>query len=152
VISSSIEIDRPQTEVFAYLDELDRHGEWQSSITAARIETPGPVRVGTRVVETRVVPGGPRDMAYEITEYDPPNTSSWRGLDGPVRASGTVRVEPLGASRCRVTVDFDLEGHGIGKLFAPFARAQARKQVPADQANLKQLLESNVRGSSTAGA
>jgi hypothetical protein len=41
-------------------------------------------------------------------------------------------------------VEFDLEGHGIGKLFAPFARAQARKQVPSDQQTLKQLLENRV--------
>jgi uncharacterized membrane protein len=144
MITSSIEIDRPQAEVFAYLDELDKHAEWQQALMAARVVTEGPVRVGTRVVETRKVPGGPRDMTYEITEYDPPNRSSWKGLDGPVRASGTVTVEPLGESRSRATVDFDLEGHGIGKLFAPFARAQARKQVPADQQKLKQLLESRA--------
>jgi uncharacterized membrane protein len=144
VITSSIEIDRPQAEVFAYLDELHKHAEWQQSLTAARVVTEGPVRVGTRVVETRKVPGGPRDTTYEITEYDPPSKSSWKGLDGPVRPSGTVTVEPLSESRSRVTVAFDLEGHGIGKLFAPFARAQARKQVPADQAKLKQLLESRA--------
>jgi hypothetical protein len=54
---------------------------------------------------------------------------------------GTVTVEPLGESRSRVTIELDLVGHGIGKLFAPFARSQARRQVPGDQAKLKQLLE-----------
>jgi uncharacterized membrane protein len=141
VITGSIEIDRPQREVFDYLDELDRHSEWQQSLSAARVVTDGPVRIGTRVVETRQVPGGPRDITYEITAHDPPRQSSWKGLDGPVRPVGTVAVEPLGESRSRVTVEFELEGHGIGKLFAPFARAQARKQVSADQAKLKQLLE-----------
>jgi len=142
MITSSVEIDRPQADVFAYLDELDKHVEWQESLTGARVETEGPVRVGTRVVETRRVPGGPRDMTYEVTAHDPPTKSSWAGLDGPVRASGTLTVEPLGVSASRVTVAFDLQGHGIGKLVAPFARAQARKQVPADQQKLKQLLES----------
>lgn len=142
VIKSSIEIDRPQAEVFAYIDELDKHSEWQEALTDAKILTDGPVRVGTRVLNTRRVIGGPRDMSYEITEHDPPNRSSWKGLDGPVRASGTFTVEPLGESRSRVTVELDLVGHGLGKLVAPFARSQASKQLPADHQNLKQLLES----------
>lgn len=144
MISSSIEIDRPQSEVFAYLDELDKHPEWQESLTGSRVLTEGPVAVGTKVVDTRRVPGGPRDMTYEITAHQPPTTSSWKGLDGPVRASGTITVERLDESRSRVTVEFDLQGHGIGILFAPFARAQARKQVPTDQQKLKQLLESRT--------
>jgi uncharacterized membrane protein len=141
MITNSTEIDRPQREVFDYLDELDKHSEWQESLSAARVLTDGPVRVGTRVVETRQVPGGPRDVTYEITAYDPPRQTSFKGIDGPVRPVGSVTVEPLGESRSRVTVELDLVGHGIGKLFAFFARAQARRQVPADQAKLKQLLE-----------
>jgi uncharacterized membrane protein len=142
VITSSIEINRPQAEVFAYLDELDKHSEWQRDLISSRLETEGPIGVGTRATDTRKVPGGPRDMTYEITEYDPPRKSSWRVLNGPVRAVGSVTVEPVGdGSRSRVTVDFDLEGHGIGALIAPFARMQARSQVPKDQAKLKEILE-----------
>ena len=58
-----------------------------------------------------------------------------------MRAVGSVIVEPVSDRRSRVTVEFDLEGHGIGVLFAPFARMQARKQVPTDQAKLKEILE-----------
>jgi uncharacterized membrane protein len=142
VITSSIEIDRPQAVVFAYLDELDKHSEWQGDLVSSRIETEGPVRVGTRAADTRKVPGGPREFTYEITEHDPPRRSSWRVLEGPIRAVGSVTVEPVGdGDRSRVTVDFDLEGHGIGLLFAPLARMQARRQVPRDQATLKEILE-----------
>ena len=34
-----------------------------------------------------------------------------------------------------------IQGHGIGKLFAPLARRQASKEVPHDQAKLKERLE-----------
>jgi hypothetical protein len=40
--------------------------------------------------------------------------------------------------------ELDLEGHGIGKLFAILARRQAAKQVPVDQEKFKELLESGV--------
>lgn len=142
MITDSIEINRPQDEVFAYLDELDKHSEWQGDLISSKLETEGPVRVGTRASDTRKVPGGPREMTYEITEHDPPHKSSWRVLDGPVRAVGSVVVDPLDdGARSRVTVEFNLEGHGIGVLIAPFARMQARKQVPRDQAKLKEILE-----------
>ena len=134
MITGRIEIDRPQAVVFAYLDELDRHTEWQGDLISSRLETEGPVRVGTRASDTRRVPGDPASSLMRS-----PNTthhrSSWRVLDGPVRAVGSVIVEPVGdGARARVTVDFNLGGHGIGVLIAPFARMQARKQVPKDQA------------------
>lgn len=145
MITSSIEIDRSPQDVFAYLDELDRHGEWQESIVSTRVETGGPTRVGSRVVDKRKVPGGPRDIPYEITEHDPPRKVSFRGTAGPVRPMGTVTVESVGdGSRSRVSIEFDLRGHGIGVLLAPLARRQAGKQIPQDQARFKQRLESGT--------
>jgi len=142
VITSSVDINRPQTEVFDYLDQLDRHAEWQEALTSVRLAGEGPVGVGTRAIETRKVPGGEREMSYELTAHNPPTTSSWKGLDGPVRPNGTVTVEALDEARSRVTVTLDMEGHGFGKLLLPFVKAQARKQIPVDQAKLKEILES----------
>jgi uncharacterized membrane protein len=141
VITSSIDINRPQTQVFDYLEQLDRHSEWQQALASVRVEGDGPVGVGTKAIEKRKVPGGEREMSYELTAHNPPTTSSWKGLDGPVRPNGTVTVEAIDEGRSRVTVSLELEGHGIGKLLLPFVRAQARKQIPADQARLKDILE-----------
>jgi uncharacterized protein YndB with AHSA1/START domain len=140
MIVESIEINRRPEDVFAYLDQLDRHGEWQGTIVNTRVLTEGPTRVGSRAVDRRKVPGGPRDITYEVTEHDPPRKVSFRGTDGPVRPVGTVTVEPAGEGS-RVTLEFDLQGHGIGKLFAPLARRQAAKQIPQDQVRLKERLE-----------
>jgi uncharacterized membrane protein len=147
MIKHSVEINRPAAEVFAYLDQLDRHREWQSSIVSTRVETDGPTRVGTRVAERRSVPGGARDVPYEITEHEPPRRSSFRGTAGPVRPVGTVTVEPLGEESSRMTLEFDLEGHGIGKLFAVLARRQAAKEIPESQEKFKQLVESGAASS-----
>jgi uncharacterized membrane protein len=142
VITHSIEIARTPAEVFAYLDQLDRHPEWQSGLLSASVETDGPTRVGSRALEQRQVPGGPRDFRYEVTEHEPPRRMSFRGLNGPVRPAGTVTIEPLdGGNRSRVTIEFDLVGVGIGKLLAPLARRDARKTIPLDQARLKERLE-----------
>jgi uncharacterized protein YndB with AHSA1/START domain len=144
-ISESIEIDRSPEEVFAYLDDVERHGEWQDQIVAVEPQGDEPMGVGKRVRETRRVPGGDRSMTYEITDYDPPRQSSFRVLDGPVRGVGTVLVEPVDdGSRSRVTFTIEFEGHGLGgKVLVPLAKSQARKQIPKDQARMKDLLESN---------
>jgi len=139
-ITQSIEIARPPEEVFAYIDDLSRHGEWQSQIESSRVETEGPTRVGTRAVETRNVPGGKREFTYEITEHDPPRLAAFTVLNGPVRPHGRLTVEPA-ASGARYTVDLQMVGHGFGKLLAPLAERQARKQIPKDLAALKDKLE-----------
>jgi uncharacterized protein YndB with AHSA1/START domain len=143
-IVESIEIARSPEDVFAYLDQLDRHGEWQEQIVSNEVQTEGPTRVGMRVRQTRRVPGRAMTFTYEITEHDPPRQSSFRGLDGPVRPVGTVTVEPVGEGRSRVTLRFDLEGHGIGKLLAPLARRNARREIPKSQRKLKERLESTA--------
>jgi uncharacterized protein YndB with AHSA1/START domain len=144
MIKHSIEIHRPAEEVFAYLDQVDRHNEWQGSLVSTTIESDGPTRVGTRVTERRSVPGGARDISYEITEQDPPRKVSFRGTAGLIRPVGTYTVDPMGESSSRMSSELDLEGHGIGKLFAILARRQAAKQVPVDHEKFKELLESGV--------
>jgi uncharacterized protein YndB with AHSA1/START domain len=144
-ITESIEINRRPEDVFAYLDDVERHGEWQDQIVDVQPESDQPMGVGKRVRETRRVPGGDRSMTYEVTEYDPPRRSSFRVLDGPIRAVGTISVEPVGdGSRSRLTFTLDFQGHGLGgKLLLPVAKGQARKQIPKDQARMKELLESH---------
>jgi uncharacterized membrane protein len=142
-IVHSVEIARRPEEVFAYLDDLDRHGEWQSEIVSSKRETDGPTRVGTRATDVRRVPGRTQSVTYEITEHDPPRKVAFRGVNGPIRPVGTVTVEPVGEGSSKVTIELDLQGNGlVGTLFAPLARSQARKQLPEDQRRLKERLES----------
>ena len=145
-IVETVEIAKSPQEVFAYLDDLRRHGEWQEQIESVELLTEGPTRVGSRAIDTRRVPGGRRKITYEITEHDPPRRAAFRGLDGPIRPRGAVTVEPLDdGTRSRVTLELDLVGYGlVGKLLAPVARSDARKHIPEDQARLKERLESGA--------
>jgi uncharacterized protein YndB with AHSA1/START domain len=145
VIAHSIEIDRRPEDVFAYIDQLDRHGEWQEEIVRTKVETEGPVAVGTRVQEFRKMGGREQETSYEITEHDPPSKTSFRGTVGPVRPLGRVTVEPIGdGAKTRVSIEFDLVGHGFGKLIAPLARMQARKSIVNSQEQLKAKLEAGA--------
>src|SRR5579884_3352127 len=138
----SVEIDRSPEDVFAYVADLGKHGEWQRQIVSVSVDTPGPTRVGTRATDTRRLPGGTRNVSYEITEHEAPHRTSFRGINGPVRARATWTVEPLDeGARSRFTLDFDLEGRGVGLLLAPLARANVRKEIPESHRRLKEILE-----------
>jgi hypothetical protein len=142
-IMETVEINRRPEDVFAYLDQLDRHKEWDDQIIETRVETVGPTRVGTRATDTRKVPIGKQKISYEITEHDAPRRAAFRGVTGPVRPVGAVTVEPLDdGARSRMTLEIELEGHGIGKLLAPLANRDARKHVPANCSRIKERLES----------
>ncbi|MGB9112494.1 MAG: SRPBCC family protein [Acidimicrobiales bacterium] len=141
-IVHSVEIARSPADVFAYLDQLERHGEWESQIISSTRDTDGPTRVGTRGTDVRKVPGGKQSVSYEITEHDPPRRASFKGTNGPVRPVGTVTVDPVGPDSSRVTIELDLQGHGLfGKLVALIAQSQSKKLVPQDQQRLKERLE-----------
>jgi hypothetical protein len=144
-ITESVEISRSPEDVFAYLDDLSRHGEWQESIVSVRVDTEGPTRVGSRATETRRIGNRDQTVSYEMTQHDPPRAFAFRGINGPIRPVGKGTIEPIGdGSSSRLTLEFDLTGHGFGKLVLPVARKQAAKEIPKSQQKLKQLLESGA--------
>ena len=142
MITSSVEISRSPKEVFDYLDQLERHTEWQGSLVDVKRRTEGSTGVGTRATQTRKGPGG-GTSTLEITEHDPPWRVAFRGLDGAIRPTGKVRVLPLdGLTRSRVMLELELEAFsGMGKVMLPFARRGAARQIPKDHARLKEILE-----------
>lgn len=141
-ITHSVEISRSPEDVFAYIGDLARHSEWQEQVAAVTVTPDGPTAVGTRSSETRRIGSREQVMTYEVTRLEPPRTFSFRGIDGPIRAIGTATLEPLdNGTRSRVTLELDFEGHGFGKLMVPLVKSQANKQVPKDQARLKERLE-----------
>ena len=142
-IVHSVEIDRRPEDVFAYVTDPSHFTEWQDAVVSARLMDDGPIRQGSKLTMTRRVGRGERSMTSELTDYDPPRSYAFRVLDGPVRAKGKGRFEPIGdGQRTRFTFELDFDGHGIGKLLVPLlVRRQAEKEVPETHAQLKRRLE-----------
>jgi uncharacterized protein YndB with AHSA1/START domain len=141
-IMSTIEIERPPEEVFSYVTDPTRFGEWQKDVVKVEMEGARPPEVGARFTTTRRVGGTERTMTQEITESRPPGGWAARGVDGPIRPSARITVEPLDeGARSRVTFALDFEGHGVGVPLIPLVRRQAQKGAPTSYQNLKRLLE-----------
>ena len=142
-IVESVEISRTPADIFAYVTNPSHLPEWQASVVKVEHDD-APVHVGKQVVVTRKA--GPREMAStaEVAALEPPRTWAIRGVDGPVRGNVKGRVEPVnGGNRSRVTIELDLQGHGIGKLLLPLVvNRQAKREMPQNMQRLKERLES----------
>jgi uncharacterized protein YndB with AHSA1/START domain len=137
-----VEIARPPEEVFAYVTDPARFAEWQRDVVGVRVEGAGRPGLGARFATTRRIGGVERTMAQEVTELRPPRSWAVHGVDGPIRPSATVTVEPLdGGDRSKVTFALDFEGHGIGRPLLPAVRRQAQRAAPVSYRTLKELLE-----------
>jgi hypothetical protein len=144
--STSIEVDRPAAEVFAYVTDPGRFPEWQNGVVNGHMQGEGPASVGDKCVNTRKIGFAKRQVTSEITRTDAPRAWSVRGTDGPIRAAVDVDVESIeDGERSRVTITLDFSGHGIGKIIVPLViRPQAAKEMTANMQRLKQRLETSV--------
>ena len=141
-IVTTIEVDRPAGDVFAYATDPARFHEWQHGVVEGRLETSGAPTVGTRCRTTRRIGGAERSSVSEVTHVDPPRRWGVRGIDGPIRAVVDLTVEPLDPGRSQLTISVDFTGHGIGKVLVPLVvRREAVKEMPANLAALKKRVE-----------
>ena len=141
-ITTTTDVDRSATDVFAYATDPTRFSEWQRGVISGKMDEPGDPSVGTRCLTTRRIGFANRPSTSEVVHIDPPRTWGVRGIDGPIRAIVDVTVEPITANRSRLTIVVDFEGHGIGTILVPLVvRRGARKEMPANLADLKQRLE-----------
>jgi uncharacterized protein YndB with AHSA1/START domain len=128
-ITATAEVDRSATDVFAYATDPTRFSEWQKGVVEGHMTT-------------RRIGFANRPVTAEVTHIDPPRTWSVRGIDGPIRAVVDLTVETVADNRSRITISIDFQGQGIGKLLVPLVvRREARKEMPANLATLKALLE-----------
>jgi len=136
------EVNRPAADVFAYATDPTRFSEWQKGVVEGHMDQSGTPRVGARCSTTRWIGFADRPTTSELVHIDPPKTWGVRGVDGPIRAKVDVRVDALTDTRSRLAITVDFEGHGIGKVLVPLVvRREARKEMPANLAMLKQRLE-----------
>jgi carbon monoxide dehydrogenase subunit G len=143
---TTIDIARPQDEVFAYVTDPTTFAEWQAGVVRGSIEGGKTPSIGSKCAMTRRIGGMERESNSKVTKLDPPTSWAVHGIDGPIRAIVDVTVEPLDAgAQSRVRIELDFEGHGIGKLLVPLVvRRHARTEMPANCARLKQRLETRA--------
>jgi uncharacterized membrane protein len=142
-ITRSTNVSRTPDEVFAYLDNLEAHREWQDAVETIKVVTDGPTRVGTEVEETRVMGGNRKiEMRWRVTEHDATSRrSAFETTESKMmKPSGVISVAPAGEGS-EVTFSMDTNPIGFGKVLSPLMSREVGKTIEGDLARLKQRLE-----------
>jgi uncharacterized membrane protein len=142
-ITKSTIIARAPDEVFAYLDDLEAHREWQDQVESIKVVTDGPTRAGTEVEETRTVGGGRKvAMRWRVTEHDAQSRrSAFDTVESKMmKPSGVISVGPAG-EHSEVTFSMDPNPVGFGKLLAPLMNRQVAQTIEGDLERLRRRLE-----------
>lgn len=145
----SRDIDAPPAVVFAAISEPGGFSKHCTAVTAVEVLTEGPVRVGTRFRETRVMMGKPHSEVFEVTDIDPPRSFSLRCDSCGVRWTSRFTVEPAGrGSKLSMTMDGACLTFAA-KLMTPLflvMRGSMVKMIAKDFDDVKASVEREARG------
>lgn len=128
-------------EVWQYLAEayFEHHRHWDHAIARMEKLTAGPVRVGTRGVETRRFVTR-QSAQFEVTEFDRPTRFAFRNTSGPFSLD---RTYTLGTddNGTRLAFEFVMTPRGAMRLPFPLLRSTIERQVRANIARIPTLLQ-----------
>lgn len=141
-ITIQIDIDRPPADVYAYATDPTHFPEWQRDVVAVAAVSGTPGSDGSTFETTRQFAGARQRMTQLVIESNPPLSWSSRGLNGAVKANGTLRVEALDdGRRSRVTFSITFDAGILGKAIIPLVVRQTTAGAPKSFQRLKEILE-----------
>ncbi|MFB7382703.1 SRPBCC family protein [Kitasatospora purpeofusca] len=142
LFETSVEVDRPVEEVFAYLADGRHDPEFSPRVLEIAKTPDGPTAVGTVFRSTVKDAGMKTSRQFRITGLEAPHTVRWsEESKNLITAEGGYDLEALPDGRTRVRIFNTLEGHGLGKVLAGPALHAARKDAPAFGRRIKAAIE-----------
>ena len=138
-VESSVVINKPLAEVYAYVSGGEHSTEWQGGVISVVNEGP-PNTVGSRYTETRKFMGQDMKTLLEIVAVEP--NAKWvsKVVKGPVPYEVTVTFEASGAGT-KMTTKVEGEPTGFFKIAEGMVASQLEKSLAEDGQRLKKLLE-----------
>lgn len=136
-VSSSVEIDRPISEVFELVSHPENQQLWWSALHEVRSE--GRSGSGAPVRQVLKLLGRRMEFTGSVAGYEENALIEIRGAEHTEFAF-RHRFEPIDG-KTRVTYEMDIETQGIWKAGAETARKVLQGEVDLSLSHLKHLLE-----------
>jgi len=143
VLEKTFLVQRPQQEVFDYLAQIGKHGEW--SPKAWRIEgDPGVLTKGAKFISYGWVPGQKDHRnEVEVTECTPPSRISWLAHEQGEPFVSTFELEPEGSgTRVHRIFEFPQPRGFVGLVFPVIRALVVKPNFEKGVRLFKQRLES----------
>jgi uncharacterized protein YndB with AHSA1/START domain len=134
----TLEIARPPADVFAYLTDVSKLPEWQSTATEAEID--GAIGKGARIRERRKFLGRDVRTELEVTRYEAPTRFDVASRGGSVSFSIQHELAAV-AEGTRLDVRVDVKVGGMMRIAAQGPLRMAEREFRQDFERLKHILE-----------
>lgn len=140
-IEESSIINRPASEVFAFVADQVNAPRWQRGLDSVRRIGDGPIGVGTRHEFVRSMMGRRMSGENEYTRFEPDRCVAFTATSGGWPLEASYEVKPTGEQATRLTSRIELAPSGAFRILQPLFAAGMRRDVRANLATLKALLE-----------
>jgi uncharacterized protein YndB with AHSA1/START domain len=137
----SVVIDRPVEKVFAFAADPHNDALWLSATLETEQTSERPVGVGATFRNTTKFLGRRFETSYEVTENEPPHKRCFRVTSGPIPGEVCYLFESTDGGSARFTQTFEAEVGGFFRLAEPLVGRAIGRQMEADMATLKDMLE-----------
>ena len=138
--STSVDIDRPAEEVFAFVAEFPNN-PWQRGMRACRWTSPPPHGGGSTYEQEARFLGKHVRNTFRVTAAEPPRRISFESTSGSFPIAVTRTVEALGPGRSRFTEEVKGDARGFYRVAEPVLRMLVKGSIRRDFPRLKALLE-----------
>jgi uncharacterized protein YndB with AHSA1/START domain len=133
-------INRSPQEVFDFITDSDHAPKVGGSITSMVKLSEGPVGVGTRYRETRLMKGEEHEAELEVVEYDSNHRYAMKNETDGIETIYRYRFHPERGGT-RVDLVCEVRGSGVKKLLIPVVVSVLKKEDGDHLERLKQAME-----------
>ncbi|HEX6981377.1 MAG TPA: SRPBCC family protein [Balneolaceae bacterium] len=140
-VTTTIVIERPQTDVSEYAANPDNVPSWYTNITRVEWKTQPPLAKGSRIAFVADFLGKRIAYTYEVVEWTHGKRLVMRTAEGPFPMETTYTWETTANGSTRMTLRNRGIPTGFSKLFAPFMGMAVHRANQKDLAALKEILE-----------
>jgi uncharacterized protein YndB with AHSA1/START domain len=146
--SATIDIDRPRDDVFAYVADVEQMEHWVVGVGETALVEGDGTGVGDRYETTYSYGGRDTEMAFVVTEYDPPTRFGITAPEGPFAFDGLLELEDVGdATRVTNTIDAGSDGTFTTVMFTvfrPVVRWLMARRLKQELVELKAQVEGDA--------
>src|SRR4051794_28105593 len=148
-VEQTIIINRPPSEVFAFVADQTNAPRWQRGLETVRRIGDGPIGLGTRHEFVRRMIGRRMSGENEYTQFEPNRSVAFTATSGGWPLEASYEVGPAGEHATRLTSRIALQPSGPFRVLQPLFAAALRRDVRTNLRSLKALLEASDRRQSS---
>jgi uncharacterized protein YndB with AHSA1/START domain len=133
-------VARPPKDVFDFITASENAPKIVSSVKSMVKLTEGPVRVGTRYRETRLMGGREQHAELEIVEFEPARRYAMQNVTEGIETVYRYNFQPE-RDGTRIDLVCEVQAKGIKKLMLPLVAAILKKEDGDHLQRVKKVLE-----------